>query len=510
MNFVFMFPDTLRAEAFSSYGNPLATTPNLDKFAETGVRFAQTHVMHTQCSPSRVTMFTGRHMHVLGHRTQMHLIQPTEFNYVKILKDSGYHVQYYGKNDGFSPDSFNLSVSEWSKDIGMANGGSVVEYPNAGYWSMLHSGSDVEKEDQKHNGEYRAVVKANEWMKSAPQPFCLLMMGKGAHPPYGAPHEFHEKWPADLVKQHIQLRPPFTANKPGYHARDKGIPFYRNLTSLPDDFFYGIQSSYLGMISYVDWIFGELLRGIEAAGLENNTAIFFSSDHGDFAGDYHMVEKWPGAADDILTHVPFFARIPGGAAGVTIKSPVSLMDIPHTICELAGINVTSGGQFGINFGQSLIPQLQEGEEGDQSRIVYAEGGFSPTDVFPMGSDHVKDDPTGLYWPRAQQEMSNNGKGSPRWIMARNLTHKLVYRAGGDSELYDYTVDPRELSNVFADPSYGNLKNEMVSGLLEWLVETSDVTPVHTDPRNTPAYPYPASECATSGDLGPTRSQESIV
>merc|ERR1712232_1491879 len=112
MNFVFMFPDTLRAESFSSYGSPLQTTPNLDKFAEGAVRFEQTHAMHTQCTPSLVTMLTGRHMHVLGHRTQTHLIQAYEFNYLKILKENGYHVQYYGKNDALSPDAFNVSVSE--------------------------------------------------------------------------------------------------------------------------------------------------------------------------------------------------------------------------------------------------------------------------------------------------------------------------------------------------------------------------------------------------------------
>ena len=94
MNFAFMFPDTLRAESFSSYGNPLKTTPNLDAFARTGVRFENTHVQHTQCSPSRAAMLTGRYMHVLGHRTQTHLIQSFEFNYFRTLKESGYHVQY--------------------------------------------------------------------------------------------------------------------------------------------------------------------------------------------------------------------------------------------------------------------------------------------------------------------------------------------------------------------------------------------------------------------------------
>ena len=50
MNFVFMFPDTLRAEAFSTYGNSLLTTPHLDAFAKTGVTFANTHVLHTQAA----------------------------------------------------------------------------------------------------------------------------------------------------------------------------------------------------------------------------------------------------------------------------------------------------------------------------------------------------------------------------------------------------------------------------------------------------------------------------
>lgn len=101
LNMAFMFPDTLRAESFSSYGFPLQTTPNLDAFAKTGVRFEQTHVQHTQCSPSRLAMLTGRYMHVLGHRTQSHLVQPYEFNYFRTLKEHGVHVQYYGRTTPF-------------------------------------------------------------------------------------------------------------------------------------------------------------------------------------------------------------------------------------------------------------------------------------------------------------------------------------------------------------------------------------------------------------------------
>lgn len=88
-------------------------------------------------------------------------------------------------------------------------------------------------------------------------------------------------------------------------------------------------------------------------------------------------------------------------------------------------------------------------------------------------------------------------------MRRNLTHKLVFRSKGDSELYVYTEDPRELSNLYDNNEYKVLKDDLVAGLLAWLVETSDVTPKHTDPRGTPKYPHPASACATSGIVGPT-------
>ena len=428
MSFIFMFPDTMRAESFSSYGHPLPTTPNLDAFAKTGVRFEQCHNMHTQCSPSRATMLTGRYMHVLGHRTQTHLLQAYEHNYFRTLKKSGYHIQYYGKNDVFSPDAMNTSVSYWEGDIGVESGRNAYEWGEAGYYSMLSTGSNVTKDDLK-NKDYAAVVKSISFLKNQTKedpPFVLFIPGRGAHPPYGSPMEFHNKWTTEEIKHSgRKLRPAFGPTKPRYHSRTEGVPFYRNLTGLEEEDFLSIQKAYLGMVAYNDWIFGELMTGLEESGLSDTTAVFYSSDHGDFAGDFEMIEKWPGGADDILTRVPLYARIPGGAAGFVSKAPVQLMDIPHTICMLAGIDVIGdgSGQWGINFGTDLTPQLSAGNnEGDLARFVYAEGGFKfYNELFPGGSDHVPNNSKGMYWPRAQEEMSNNGTGSPKWVMRRNLS-----------------------------------------------------------------------------------------
>merc|ERR1711963_944182 len=64
-------------------------------------------------------------------------------------------------------------------------------------------------------------------------------------------------------------------------------------------------------------------------------------------------------------------------------------------------------------------------------------------------------------------------------------------------------DPRELTNVWNDASYAAVKAELEKGLLDWLVQTSDATPVHVDPRGPPHFPHPASPCAMSGAVGPT-------
>lgn len=85
---------------------------------------------------------------------------------------------------------------------------------------------------------------------SPPQPFLLFLATRGAHPPYGAPKEFHHKFSPQAVQAKIKLQPPNPKNKPEYMSVTSGIPAYRNLTTLPDNFFYQIEAVYLGMVSY--------------------------------------------------------------------------------------------------------------------------------------------------------------------------------------------------------------------------------------------------------------------
>ena len=99
-------------------------------------------------------------------------------------------------------------------------------------------------------------------------------------------------------------------------------------------------------------------------------SVFFSSDHGDFGGDYGLVEKWPGSMADVLTRVPLYARIPGGVSGHVSMAPVQTADVLETMLDAANITKPSW----IRFGKSLLPQLH-GAEGAKDRYVFSEGGF---------------------------------------------------------------------------------------------------------------------------------------
>eukprot|EP00462_Mataza_sp_D1_P018801 CAMPEP_0175143562 /NCGR_PEP_ID=MMETSP0087-20121206/13522_1 /TAXON_ID=136419 /ORGANISM="Unknown Unknown, Strain D1" /LENGTH=210 /DNA_ID=CAMNT_0016427687 /DNA_START=9 /DNA_END=641 /DNA_ORIENTATION=+ len=157
-------------------------------------------------------------------------------------------------------------------------------------------------------------------------------------------------------------------------------------------------------------------------------------------------------------------------------------------------------------GANAVFPAAAGQGTAAGRMVFSEGGFGfPSEVFPGGSDHITNCPSNLYCARAAEEMSHNGTGSPKWVMMRNATHKLVYRAFGVSELYDFTTDPRELVNQFDNPVFSALRNEMMGQLMQWLVQTGDLPVLRQDARGPPAKPNTIDQATCDNLLQPDPS-----
>lgn len=320
------------------------------------------------------------------------------------------------------------------------------------------------------------VKKAIEFLKERKdndKPFMLFLPIGCPHPPYHAPLSYHNKYNKHQIGD---LRPSDLEGKPSFH---KLIRKYRKLDNVSEDFLKEIQGVYLGMNSYVDAMLGEIMETVKDGALDENTVIIASSDHGDWAGDYGLVEKWPNAMDDTIVRVPLIIKMPENKAGHVVKEQVELLDLMATVLEISGIEAKH-----THFSKSLLPQLK-GEAGDPNRAVFCEGGYdlqephcfegySERDMVLKSEGHI-------YYPKAKQQQEHPFSVC-RTVMIRTLNYKLVKRTEDINEFYDLTKDPKELNNEYNNSTYKDVISDLESRLINWYMRTSDTVPRNDDLR----------------------------
>jgi arylsulfatase A-like enzyme len=461
-NLVIFMPDQLRAESIGCYGHPLVQTPNIDRLAAEGIRFENCFTQSPLCSPARCAMLTGWYPHVAGHRTVDHLLSPREPNLFKYLKASGYDVYWYGSNDVLAHERFGDSAAEWgffAEAPEWKGAGNPWPFEDPRFYSFLYGEAGDAAQIPDSRRVERAIRVLTE--RRSPRPFCIFLPLFYPHPPFTAPAEFYGKYdPADLPP----LRPP-GENKPLFHEL---IRRSRRLDELDASLLRSNNAVYLGMVSFSDQLLGRLLDTVDESGHREDTAVVFCSDHGEWAGDYGLVEKWSNAMEDPLLRVPLIVRAPGGAQGHEVPEIVELIDLFATVMDLAGVEPQH-----THFGRTLMPQIH-GAAGDPERAAFAEGGYDATE--PQAFAPARDFPTEhIYYPKIHLEASLP-ETITRTAMIRTRELKLVYRPSGTSELYDLAADPRELCNVHGRREYSGRQQELMVRLLENFVRTSDVIP----------------------------------
>ena len=482
-NVILYQPDEMRAESLGCYGHPITKTPNFDAFAKESTLFEQAHVSYTVCSQSRVSFVTGWPTHVRGHRSLWSLLHDDEPNLLKYFKNKSYNVFWRGKNDMLAYDSWNNSVTTARSMGGVNHGINTFAMDDPRYYSFL---SDPAPGNINKTLDYNNVAQAIDFLAKQPkdQPFFIFLPLSQPHPPYSTVEPYHSMYdPKDIP----DLRPIGLPNKPDYHAL---IRKYRNITSLDTAFWKKIHSIYLGSISFSDYLFGLLLAAVDEHGFKETTTVAVFADHGDYAGDYGLPEKWPSGLEDVLTRVPLIIRTPGGIQGQVVKSPVQLFDIVPTLLELHDIPLQHV-QFGVSQKKILLHGLKH--ENTQ-RAVYSEGGYNePRDLEGDASTGGLPPKSAIYYPKSLQQQEQP-LSVCRAASVRTSTHKLIVRThpldeDHDSELYDLVNDPLELYNVYNNASYIEIQNVLRNKLFIWYMETSDVTPWLEDHRNG-RYPWP--------------------
>ncbi|MEU1227983.1 sulfatase-like hydrolase/transferase [Streptomyces sp. NPDC005828] len=462
-NFLVLMPDQLRADAVGAFGNPHVDTPHIDALAARGTRFTNAFVQHPVCSPSRASLLTGWYPHTAGHRTLTHLLKEHEPNLLRLLKESGYHVTWAGaRGDTFAPGVTEQSVHEHGFST-LPTTGYGGDYPD-GVWSRLFYRGRV-PDDGRVDPDEAAVRTAEEWLAHPPEgPWVLFVALVAPHCPFQVEEPWFSRF--DRAAVPIPAAPGDPSGEPGYMraVRDR-----YGIGEVTPEQWREVVATYYGMVARLDDQLGRITRAVEAAGAAEDTVTLFFADHGEYLGDYGLIEKWPSAMHDCVTRDPLVISGGGFTGGQVSDAMVEMIDVLPTVLELAGIEAPHR-----HFGRSLTPLLRD-PDAPHRTYAFTEGGFTVEEEPQMERPGFPYDRKGALQHERPELV---GKA----VAVRDREWTYVWRLYEQPELYDRTKDPHERTNLAGAPAYADTERRLRDAVLRWLMETTDVIPAVPDPR----------------------------
>jgi arylsulfatase A-like enzyme len=464
-NIVMFMPDQLRADAVGAFGNPRAHTPNIDALAARGTIFTNAFAQHSVCGPSRVAIFTGWYPHVSGHRTLTNLIKPWEPNLLRMLKDAGYNVAFAGhRGDTFAP-----GVTEASTDFaGFSVQPKMLWMPSP--YPPGHKLADAFYHGRRAAGgvaldfDEATVQTAEQWLADGPrEPWVLFVALVFPHCPF----EVEEPWFSMHDRAGMPAPvPALLDDKPRYM---RAIRERYGTARLDERDWAEIIATYYGMVSRVDDQLGRVMRAVDRAGASPRTLTAFFTDHGEYAGDFGLVEKWPSGLSDCLLRNPLVIAGPGVREGNRADAMVEMIDLMPTLAEIGNADTAH-----THFGRSLTALLRAQSQSHRE-AAFSEGGFT-----------IAEEPLleRARWPYDRNSALQHEDPTlvGRAIAARTERWTYIYRLYERAELYDRAADPRETVNLEGRAELAEVERAMRQRILAWSVETSDVIPWKADPR----------------------------
>ena len=381
-------------------------TPNIDALAARGTRFANTYCTNPICCPSRANMLSGTYTHECESWNNYKGLETGMWTYCKALRPT-HDVKLLGKHGDHLTGTHSVMnrVADMLEPLNTAfrpvmndDGAQDIRVaPNrerrchARDWNMF---------DQAAEFLRQKVDTANSDESGEQQPFFLCLNPGLVHAAFHTNEYWLEKIPEELV----DVPPLDETNHPAneYQKKAKG---WRN--GFDGETVRLVRRIYFAMCAEADDMIGELLTVLDECGLTENTTVIFSSDHGELAMEhqqYYKMSHFDGSA-----RVAWIMAGPGIKEGQVIETPVSLIDMAPTICELGQMPQRP------NFsGESLMP-LARGET-DQSR------GWALSMYSGVTSNTISH-------------------------MLREGDYKLIVYEGYPSRLFNLANDPQELKDL---------------------------------------------------------------
>jgi choline-sulfatase len=459
-NVLLLMSDQHKRSCMGAAGDPVAVTPNLDALARESVRFTNVYCANPVCGPSRASMLTGLFTHHLGAAggssyAPGYKTMPGQFG------RDGYFTGLIGKMHfgdaqlhGFD---YELEFNDWFQYLGpkaklyadeMGEPGSGAGLPQIpslwdrgdpwkghrepdGRLGQVAVGRPSLMEEEDHFESFVAdeTVRFLETYAQGDQPFFLVSSFLKPHNPFTPAKRFAEMFKPEEMK----LSPTWGKAE---------------LDSVPRQVRHEIKSShytpellepaeaqkrmayYYGSLAQMDDCAGKILRALKRLGLDENTIVVYTSDHGEMLGDLGLWNKfqfYEGSCG-----VPFMVRLPGGAPA-QCDVPLSLVSLRATLAELCHVPMD-----GPSDGKSFASLVRDPKSNFDYGPVFSE--FSI--------------------------LNNNAK-----YMIRDGQLKYTYWVNDVPELYDLSADPDELHNLAGRPEYAGKVKELHEKLFAWYTPT---------------------------------------
>ncbi len=449
-NILWITGEGVPISALSCYGSKLIETPNIDRIAREGMRFTNGFTTNALCAPSRATLLTGTYSHVNGmvgnpgnpaaRGEDIPRFDEAQMTIAKLLKQSGYQTGLVGKwHLPANPGKTGFDYFVYKEGAG------GPYYDAQGYLGNPSLGSTA-IEKQRHAGYETDVVTdlSIKGIRQFTQPFLMMVQYFNAHRPFEPPHRFEHSYdgvriaepgtfwddyanraaPAREARMRIQDMQDFSP-PPALTGRQRKQWNYQQF-----------MDHFLGTLKAQDENIGRLLDFLKSSGLEENTIVVYTTDHGFFLGDHGWFDK--RFMYEQALRVPWMIRYPGRVkAGAVRDEYVLNIDNAPTILELAGIAPPSSMQ-----GRSMGPLLR-------------------------GRD-VSDWRTSMYYHYYEF-------GPPHWVAphygVRTNRYKLIsYYNWNEWELFDLEKDPDEMDSLCLgggfriQPGYEAIARDLVAQL----------------------------------------------
>jgi arylsulfatase A-like enzyme len=465
-NIVMILTDDHAAHSISAYGSVVNTTPHIDRIATDGVRFDSCFVTNSLCSPSRAAILTGTYSHLNGVMTLVTPIDASQPTFISQLKQAGYRTAVVGKwhmghGDGHDPQGFDY----WDVLVGSEGQGE--------YWNPLFLSAEGERIEEGYATKVITRL-ALDWLDSleGDEPWCVLIFHKAPHRPwepdidhaddYTAPIPLPPTWDDDYATRTSSAR-----------RAAMRIAEHLTLTDLkqapPEGLDYEAESlwkyqrymeDYLRCVASVDDAVGQVADWLEQHDQYDDTILMYASDQGFFLGDHGWFDKRFMYEESL--RMPFLLSYPRRVQGGQVHGGIiTNVDFAPSILELAGVPTHArmqGRSFAGDVTDAAAQPPAEGmyyrywEHDDINHKAPAHYGYR-TDRYKI-----------IYF-------YNDGLGIPG-------SGSAVYPP--EWELYDLEDDPAEVHNVYHDPAYAEIREQLKTAMWRAQAAVAD-TPHSSQP-----------------------------